>query len=97
MGKGQHEVERAIWPNWHACYVPQVSNPTQSGSVDIVLHEPSLTADNLGLKTWASSYLLAKRLHLYLNSLKQLLELSASAGAGIWDGAMGIAAAAVWE
>ncbi|KAK4542771.1 hypothetical protein LTR36_006147 [Oleoguttula mirabilis] len=28
----------------------------------ITLHEPALTADNLGLKTWAASYLLAKRL-----------------------------------
>ncbi|KAI7598941.1 hypothetical protein KC346_g13984, partial [Hortaea werneckii] len=32
--------------------------------LSIHLHEPALTADNLGLKTWASSYLLAKRLVL---------------------------------
>lgn len=31
-------------------------------SEDIEIHEPALTADNLGLKTWASSYLLARRL-----------------------------------
>lgn len=30
--------------------------------VEILLHEPALTADNLGLKTWGSSYLLARRL-----------------------------------
>ncbi|KAL8947644.1 MAG: hypothetical protein Q9222_006101 [Ikaeria aurantiellina] len=33
--------------------------------IEITLHEPSLTADNLGHKTWLASYLLAKRL-LYL-------------------------------
>ena len=32
------------------------------GDLAITLHEPALQADNLGLKTWASSYLLAKRL-----------------------------------
>ncbi|GME23341.1 hypothetical protein K432DRAFT_413249 [Neofusicoccum parvum] len=31
-------------------------------SEDISIHEPALTADNLGLKTWASSYLLSRRL-----------------------------------
>ena len=31
-------------------------------SISITLHEPSLTADNLGHKTWLASYLLAKRL-----------------------------------
>ncbi|KAK8180836.1 putative methyltransferase-domain-containing protein [Phyllosticta citribraziliensis] len=30
---------------------------------DIQIYEPPLTGDNLGLKTWASSYLLAKKLH----------------------------------
>ncbi|KAL7271236.1 Protein-lysine N-methyltransferase rrg1 [Rhizina undulata] len=33
----------------------------EDSSVSISLYEPSLTADNLGLKTWASSYLLSKR------------------------------------
>ena len=33
-----------------------------SATVDIKLHEPSLTGDNLGHKTWVASYLLAKRL-----------------------------------
>jgi len=70
--------------------------PTQSGNVDIVLHEPSLTADNLGLKTWASSYLLAKRLHLLElpeatpGIERRVLEL------GSGTGLVGIAAAAVW-
>ena len=70
--------------------------PTGSRNIQIVLHEPSLTEDNLGLKTWASSYLLAKRLHLVeLPSFppgvqRRVLEL----GAG--TGLVGIAAAAVW-
>lgn len=33
-----------------------------SESLELTIHEPTLTADNLGLKTWASSYLLSKRL-----------------------------------
>ncbi|KAI5843862.1 putative methyltransferase-domain-containing protein [Morchella snyderi] len=33
-----------------------------SESLELIIHEPTLTADNLGLKTWASSYLLSKRL-----------------------------------
>lgn len=66
-----------------------------SDTVDITLHEPSLTSDNLGLKTWASSYLLAKRLKdFHLPTVSQqtrcrVLEL----GAG--TGLVGIAAAAV--
>ena len=31
-------------------------------TIDITIHEPSLTGDNLGHKTWVASYLLAKRL-----------------------------------
>ncbi|KAI9714551.1 MAG: hypothetical protein M1812_006356 [Candelaria pacifica] len=69
--------------------------PTTLSSVDIVLHEPSLTADNLGLKTWGSSYLLARRLHLlsfpgplYGQRLR-VLEL------GSGTGLVGIAAAAI--
>ncbi|KKY25959.1 putative glucose-inducible sam-dependent methyltransferase [Diplodia seriata] len=31
-------------------------------SEDMEIYEPALTADNLGLKTWASSYLLSRRL-----------------------------------
>lgn len=39
--------------------------PTGDGSFDLSIHEPALTGDDLGLKTWAASYLLAKRLHLF--------------------------------
>lgn len=37
--------------------------PTKDGSFELSIHEPALTGDDLGLKTWAASYLLAKRLH----------------------------------
>ncbi|KAJ5131510.1 uncharacterized protein N7515_007549 [Penicillium bovifimosum] len=38
--------------------------PTSSGEeCTLTLHEPSITADNLGMKTWVSSYLLSRRLH----------------------------------
>ena len=63
----------------------------------IILHEPALTADNLGLKTWASSYLLAKRLLNLRETLppldvgSQVLEL----GAG--TGLVGIAAAVILQ
>ncbi|KAF2470957.1 uncharacterized protein BDR25DRAFT_28534 [Lindgomyces ingoldianus] len=39
--------------------------PSPSGLFNLTIHEPALTADNLGLKTWAASYLLAKRLHIF--------------------------------
>lgn len=70
--------------------------------LEITLHEPSLTADNLGLKTWGASYLLAKRLRslelLPLQSTPsksthspyQMLEL------GSGTGLVGMAASAVF-
>lgn len=70
--------------------------PTKKDVIDITIHEPALTEDNLGLKTWASSYLLAKRLHTFdLHHLVKppaygILEL----GAG--TGLVGIAAAAIF-
>lgn len=39
----------------------------------LTLHEPSLTSDNLGNKTWVSSYLLSRRLHSLLESTPQLV------------------------
>jgi len=71
---------------------------SEDDEVEIMLHEPALTSDNLGFKTWASSYLLAKRLHTldlpalaWKNNLeKRVLEL------GSGTGLVGIAAAAVF-
>ena len=74
------------------------SNETTDDSVSIKLREPALTGDNLGLKTWASSFLLAKRLALLkdavlpeLGPAEQILEL------GSGTGLVGLAAAAVFQ
>ena len=45
--------------------------------VTIVLHEPSMTGDNLGHKTWAAAYLLSKRAH-QLGSVIPCLSSSSS-------------------
>lgn len=60
------------------------------------LHEPGLTGDNLGLKTWGSSLVLAERLHTLLlpgstNVPLEVLEL------GSGTGLLGLAAAGVWS
>ncbi|KAA8651444.1 hypothetical protein EYZ11_011916 [Aspergillus tanneri] len=48
--------------------------PSLSGEeFTLTLHEPSLTADNLGMKTWVSSYLLSQRLHSVLESTPPLV------------------------
>lgn len=48
--------------------------PTSSGvDYTLTLHEPSLTSDNLGMKTWVSSYLLSRRLHKLLESPPELV------------------------
>ncbi|KAE9984960.1 hypothetical protein BLS_000539 [Venturia inaequalis] len=68
--------------------------PTHTGQVEISLHEPSLTEDHLGFKTWASSYMLAKRLCSTSfpsprDERRRILEL------GSGTGLVGMAAAAV--
>jgi predicted nicotinamide N-methyase len=69
--------------------------PSPTGTIDIAIHEPALTADNLGLKTWAASYLLAKRLlRLDLpgeHRIGNMFALELGSGTGL----VGIAAAAV--
>jgi len=69
---------------------------TKTGSMDILLHEPALTEDNLGLKTWGSSLTLANQLHsMCFNSLhmtNQLRILELGSGTGL----VGLAAAAIW-
>lgn len=39
----------------------------------LTLHEPALTSDNLGMKTWASSYLLSRRLYTLFESAPELV------------------------
>lgn len=56
--------------------------PTSSGeNHTLTLHEPSLTSDNLGMKTWVSSFLLARRLHSIFESPPALVEKGISAPA----------------
>ncbi|AAS52921.1 AER240Wp [Eremothecium gossypii ATCC 10895] len=45
----------------------------------IVLHEPALTSDNLGLKTWGASLLLSRRVAGFTGK-KRVLELGAGTG-----------------
>jgi predicted nicotinamide N-methyase len=78
------------------CQAGDEANSSDADSLDIVLHEPALSEDNLGLKTWAASYLLAKRLSLVKDQLPSrnantpILEL----GAG--TGLVGLAASAIF-
>ncbi|KAI7782542.1 hypothetical protein LA080_013178 [Diaporthe eres] len=71
---------------------------------DLVLREPALTGDNLGLKTWGSSYVLAQMLHtISETSLAHLFGQAArqprppvlELGSG--TGLLGLAAAAIWR
>lgn len=60
--------------------------PTTSDSFNLSIHEPALTGDDLGLKTWAASYMLSKRLHKFelinprASSRIQVLELGSGTG-----------------
>jgi predicted nicotinamide N-methyase len=75
--------------------MPAMSRTFSIGSLDIRLHEPSLTADNLGLKTWASSYLLSKRLST-LNPPRDVSNRLRVLELGSGTGLVGLAAAAIW-
>lgn len=74
--------------------------------VSLKIYEPPLTGDNLGLKTWASSYLLAKRLELIgiQHNIENPKKDSSDGGEswfalelGSGTGLLGLAAAAVWR
>jgi predicted nicotinamide N-methyase len=75
-------------------------------AVNIELHEPALTAENLWLTTWGSSFILANRLHrfnIHMKSLHGSAGLtSADAGINVLElgagtGLVGISAAAIWR
>ncbi|OCT50099.1 Rapid response to glucose protein 1 [Cladophialophora carrionii] len=72
-----------------------ISQGPECGDLVIQLHEPTLTEDNLGLKTWTSSLMLSRRLRevrrLIPGAVDRVLEL----GAG--TGLVGISAACLWE
>nr|OQO28161.1 hypothetical protein B0A51_04581 [Rachicladosporium sp. CCFEE 5018] len=65
--------------------------------IEITLHEPALAADSLGLKTWASSYLLAKRLCLLRDTLPPLTKYTLILELGAGTGLVGLATAAVLQ
>lgn len=72
-------------------------SPDEDGPLEIVLHEPALQADNLGLKTWASSYLLAKRLPMLRKRMPDVKPDGRILELGAGTGLVGFAAAAVWN
>ena len=61
----------------------------------VTLHEPSLTGDDLGLKTWTSSLLMSKHLRGWRQQLPNgdLRVLELGAGTGL----VGISAACLWQ
>ncbi|KAL2391381.1 hypothetical protein RJ035_000275 [Blastomyces gilchristii] len=76
---------------------------TQQTNFQLTLHEPSLTSDNLGMKTWVSSYLLAKRLHTLLIPSSSLVPSRAKKNRplralelGAGTGLVGLTFAALW-
>ncbi|KAI0383526.1 putative methyltransferase-domain-containing protein [Hypomontagnella monticulosa] len=73
-------------------------------SFELVIREPPITGDSLGLKTWGSSYLLAQSLDkIAIESLPHLVNLGypnlsldvLELGSG--TGLLGMAAAAIWQ
>ena len=60
--------------------------PTTADPFELSIHEPAFTGDELGLKTWAASYLLAKRLSTFdlipsdTQQRLQVLELGSGTG-----------------
>lgn len=59
------------------------------------LYEPSLTEDSLGLKTWTSSWLLAKRLDQLSRHVSSPPARALELGAG--TGLVGLTVASVWQ
>lgn len=77
-------------------YVPLSSDGDEEG-IELALHEPSMTGDSLGLKTWASSNLLAKRLVTLRPRLPALSHGSTVLELGSGTGLVGLAAAATFQ
>lgn len=68
-----------------------VNTTNNSSTVPIIIHEPALTSDNLGLKTWCAAYLLSRQLRT-IAPIRSHRVLELGAGTGL----VGIAAAIVW-
>lgn len=74
-----------------------VLNPDPEPNLELTLHEPALTSDNLGLKTWASSYLLARRICTLRAELPSLPPGASILELGAGTGLVGLAAAAAFQ
>ena len=66
-----------------------------SDELRLSLHEPSLTEDSLGLKTWTSSLLLSRRLAALSKHLPSCNPRVLELGSG--TGLVGLAAASIWQ
>jgi len=77
--------------------IPPLSTSPTASSIEITLHEPALTEDNLGLKTWSSSYVLARLLPILTSIPLPLPSASPVLELGAGTGLVGLAAAAVWN
>lgn len=78
------------------------SIPSRSGQpLSLALHEPPLTGDRVGFKTWASSFLLAKQLEAmkdeYLSHLRDSTSALEVLELGSGTGLVGLATAALWN
>lgn len=77
----------------------QIAANTPTGSIDVQITEPNLTAENLPLETWASSWVMASQLHKLqirlppTGSTKSIPILELGAGTGL----VGITAAHEWK
>jgi predicted nicotinamide N-methyase len=69
--------------------------PSATGLIDLSIHEPALTGDDLGLKTWAASYLLSKRLHTFNIVKSDVVAASHVLELGSGTGLVGLAMASL--
>lgn len=90
-------------PSVHRTFSIPLSPRSRVPKASIILREPSLTGDNLGHKTWAASYMLAKRLSFVRECLPTFSDHDRREGIsvrvlelGAGTGLVGIAAAAAF-
>jgi len=93
------QISKTSTGSRHAALCPaeEAMGEGEGECFQLTLHEPALTADNLGMKTWASSYLLAKRLVVLRKSLPALQPHDRVLELGAGTGLVGMAAAVILE